>query len=63
MSGWQPIATAPHDTDILVWDGESMSLAQRAWNEPEGPVFVVEGVVVIRGMTDWRHPPAPPQAT
>lgn len=55
---WEPIETAPKDgRDILVWDGDSVSLA--AWDN--GWWVLVE--YTLSGVTHWMPLPSPPVET
>ena len=53
---WQPIETAPKDgSDILVWDGDSVSLAN--WF---GGEWWVLGEFTLDNVTHWMPLPPPP---
>jgi hypothetical protein len=60
MTEWQPIETAPKDgTDVLVWDGDSVSLASYD-KVTESWWVLVE--FSLDGVTHWQPLPTPPKA-
>lgn len=55
MDEWKTIDSAPRDgTDVLVWDGDSVSLSH--WDE--GWWVLLE--YTLDGVTHWMPLPAPP---
>jgi hypothetical protein len=58
MSEWQPIETAPKNTNrrVLAWDGDGMTIVWftpfRGWCRPDGALVV--------GLTHWQPLPEPP---
>lgn len=59
MSDWQPIATAPEDAEVLVWDEGAFMIAIRspldaAW------IDVGNGRTIEPPPTHWMPLPAPP---
>lgn len=69
MSEWQPINTAPVDTNVEVgrWD---TYLGERKWETSFGMAFESSFFGLIktrqyagRFFTHWRHLPPPPSAT
>lgn len=71
MSEWQDISTAPRDmTNILVWDGESISIVFWGFELGEGPYDLFPWVKpdlseALREdiVTHWMPLPPPPLPT
>ena len=60
MSEWQPIDTAPENTDVLVWEayGEQFVVAQ----QEDGCWVAVWSGEPIGDVTHWMPLPEPPSA-
>ena len=56
MGEWKPIATAPKDRPILVWDGVSQRTVK--WNEELGEYANVSRKKYF--LQSWTELPAPP---
>jgi len=54
-SGWQPIATGPKETEVLVWDGKAVFVAQ-----DDGHDWYELGDGVTLSPTHWMPLPEPP---
>ncbi len=58
MSEWQPIATAPDDTEVLVWDEGAIDIAIH--QDGEQWFGAVGGIAIEPPPTHWMPLPAPP---
>lgn len=63
MREWQPIETAPRDgADILVWDGDNISIAFGRSNGTFEHVHFACGDIVESFPTHWMPLPPPPES-